>query len=586
MPTVNVDRNYLFAQMGRTYTSEEFFDLCFEYGIELEEEVSAEELGDNEGLSEEEIAKLGGKDRTVFRIDIPANRYDMLCPEGIARALRIFTDPASRPPAYTIAPPQTSDGKPITIHVAESTARIRRYVVGAVLRDIHFSGSAYNSFIDLQEKLHGTLARKRTLVSVGTHDLDKMDASKGVYYDALPPEELPKFEPLRGEGKQLDGHGIMAHFEPDRHIGKYLHIIRDSPVYPVVLDSQRRVLSLPPIINSEMTKIVAGETRNVFIEATATDLNKANIVLNQIVCIFSEYCAQPFSIEPVDVAYPDGTVLSYPSFAPRVFRVDPAYINRTLGLRLALGEMSSLVQRMALSASPSPVAPSDAAELVDKSASEILAVSCPPTRSDVLHPCDVAEDVGIAYGFNRVPKTLPGNNTIGAPLPVNRVSDMLRREAAQAGWVEVMPLILCSHDENFAHLNQADSGLAVRLANPKTVEYQVVRTTLLPGLLKTVSANRMQPLPIRAFECQEIAVKDDAVERRARNARRFAAVYCGKSGSGFEVLHGFLDRVMRMMHGVPAVPGNGVERTARGAYWLEESSSGFLRRSCGGARRS
>lgn len=98
----------------------------------------------------------------------------------------------------------------------QKTQQIRRYIVGAVLRDITFSGASYNSFIDLQEKLHGTLARKRTLVSVGTHDLDKMDASKGVFYDAVKPEDVPKFEPLRGEGKEMDGHGIMQHFEVNR----------------------------------------------------------------------------------------------------------------------------------------------------------------------------------------------------------------------------------------------------------------------------------------------------------------------------------------------------------------------------------
>lgn len=43
-----------------------------------------------------------------------------------------------------------------------------------------------------------------------------------------------------------------------------------------------------------------------------------------------------------------------------------------------------------------------------------------------------------------------------------------------AGWLEVMPLILCSHDENFSWLNRKDDGTtAVRLANPKTAEYQV-----------------------------------------------------------------------------------------------------------------
>jgi phenylalanyl-tRNA synthetase beta chain len=134
----------------------------------------------------------------------------MLCPEGIARALRIFTSPVPLPPpSYSL----TTPAQPITIHVSPETQGVRRYIVGAVLRDITFTQASYNSFIDLQDKLHGTLARKRTLVSVGTHDLDTMDVSKGVYYEALEPEKVPLFEPLRGEGKKMDGHGIMKHFE-------------------------------------------------------------------------------------------------------------------------------------------------------------------------------------------------------------------------------------------------------------------------------------------------------------------------------------------------------------------------------------
>jgi phenylalanyl-tRNA synthetase beta chain len=39
MPTVGVGRDLLFAKMGRKYTDEEFEDLCFEYGIELDDVV-------------------------------------------------------------------------------------------------------------------------------------------------------------------------------------------------------------------------------------------------------------------------------------------------------------------------------------------------------------------------------------------------------------------------------------------------------------------------------------------------------------------------------------------------------------------
>jgi phenylalanyl-tRNA synthetase beta chain len=77
-------------------------------------------------------------------------------------------------------------------------------------------------------------------------------------------------------------------------------IAADSPVYPIIFDAHRTVLSLPPIINGEHSKIGLG-TRNVFIECTATDLAKAHVVLNTVVTMFSEYCEVPFVIEPVRV---------------------------------------------------------------------------------------------------------------------------------------------------------------------------------------------------------------------------------------------------------------------------------------------
>lgn len=85
--------------------------------------------------------------------------------------------------------------------------------------------------------------------------------------------------------------------------------------------------------------------------------------------------------------------------------------------------------------------------------------------------------------------------------------------------------------------------MAVVLANPKTVEYQIVRTSLLPGILKTIRENRMHALPLRCFEVSDIVLKDPTLERQARNVRRVAGVFCGRK-AGFEVVHGLLDRLM------------------------------------------
>ena len=96
-------------------------------------------------------------------------------------------------------------------------------------------------------------------------------------------------------------------------------------------------------------------------------------------------------------------------------------------------------------------------------------------------------------------------------------------------------------------MNKVDDGkTAVKIGNPKTLEFQVVRTSLIPGLLKTIRENRSHPLPIKVFESTDIVLKDISLERQARNVRHAAAVWCNKS-AGFEVIHGLLDKVMKTL---------------------------------------
>lgn len=105
---------------------------------------------------------------------------------------------------------------------------------------------------------------------------------------------------------------------------------------------------------------------------------------------------------------------------------------------------------------------------------------------------------------------------------------------------------------------------AVTLANPKTYEYQVVRTSLLPGILKTISSNKHLPLPLKLFEVSDIVLRDESKSRRARNQRNVCFVYCGKT-SGFEQIHGMLDRLMTVLN-IPRSKGSD-------GYQIKESSN-------------
>ncbi|KAI9045718.1 phenylalanine--tRNA ligase subunit beta [Aspergillus affinis] len=544
MPTISVDKAALFKELGRDYTTEEFDELCFEFGIELDEDTTDQDrpIVDGKQVPPE------------LKIEIPANRYDLLCFEGIALMLNIFL---GRQPLPNYRLTQPASGELEKIIVKEDTMKVRPLVSGAILRNIKFDKARYESFIALQDKLHQNLARQRTLVSIGTHDLDTI---KGPFtYEALPPKDI-KFTPLN-QTKELDGEELMAFYEKDRHLGKYLHIIRDSPVYPVIFDSNRTVCSLPPIINGDHSKISL-DTKNVFIEITALDKTKVEIVNKIMVAMFSQYTTEPFTIEPVQIVsdHNNATRIT-PEIAPRTTQAEVSYINQCCGLELSPEEICTLLKKMAYDARPSKTSP----DLVD--------VDIPPTRADVLHQADIMEDVAIAYGFNNLPRSFPSKSgTIAQPLPINKLSDIVRMEAAMAGWSEVLPLILCSHDENFAWLNRKDDGnTAVKLANPKTLEFQVVRTSLLPGLLKTIRENKHHTAPMKIFEVSDVAFKDLSLERKSRNERHFAAAWYGKT-SGFEVVHGLMDRIMAMLKSAFITGEEGLENQAMNdsQYWIEE----------------
>ncbi|RMZ80062.1 hypothetical protein DV737_g3133, partial [Chaetothyriales sp. CBS 132003] len=496
MPTISVDKEALFKALGRSYTTEEFDELCFDFGIELDEDTTHSDRPVVNGVQE----------RPQLKIEIPANRYDMLCFEGIQLMLNIFNQRV-KPPCYTLKPP--ASGHLETITVSPETAQIRPYVSGAILRNITFDEARYEHFIDLQDKLHQNLARQRTLVSVGTHDLDSI---KGPFtYEALPPKDI-KFIPLN-QTQELDGEQLMHFYDKDRHLGRYLHIIRDSPVYPVVYDARRT----------------------------------------------------PFTVEPIRiVSEHNGQTRVVPDLSPRTTQAEVDYIQACTGVDLSAQQICDLLARMSLTARPS------------KSDDNLVDVDIPPTRADILHQADVMEDVCIAYGFNRLPRAFPKVGvTIAQPLAVNKLADIVRSEAAMAGWTEVMPLILCSHDENFAWLNRKDDGqTAVRLANPKTAEYQVVRTTLLPGLLKTMRENKHHALPIKVFDVSDVAFKAPELERKSRNERHFGAAYSGKT-SGFEIVHGLLDRVMLVLRAAFVTQHDGgVDGGQDGPksmqYWIQE----------------
>lgn len=539
MPTLSIERDVLFANLGRTYTDHEFDELCFEFGVELDEITSEKQEAEKAQVTE--LKHLS--DSIIYKIDIPANRYDLLCVEGLGRALKIYLGELEAP-VYTKTDPVYT----MTVDTT-SCNTVRPFVVCAVLRDMEFNEARYKSFIDLQDQLHRNLCRQRTLVAIGTHDLDSIQPP--FYYKAQEPTAI-QFVPLTPSDQgSFTAKDLLKCYETDasvKHLKPYVSIIKDSPLYPVIRDSNDTVLSLPPIINGDASKITLN-TKNVFIECTATDLTKANIVLDTVVCMFSEYCGQAFQVEAVSVNYVnhednDAVVDSYvsPALSTRNETAKIDFCNSLIGIDISADQMKTLCNKVQLGP----------AEIVGES----LQVTVPPTRSDILHPVDIAEDIGIAYGYNNIVKKVPKTSTVGGEFPLNQMTDLLRDEIGRAGYIEVLTHGLCSIHDNFTALQRPVTA-AVSLSNPANEEYQVVRTTLLPGLLKTLNHNKAASFAkgYKLFEISDVVLPDDTnvvteTIVGAKNARRVCAVYAGPT-SGFEIIHGLVDRIMMLTEVAP-----------------------------------
>lgn len=183
-------------------------------------------------------------------------------------------------------------------------------------------------------------------------------------------------------------------------------------------------------------------------------------------------------------------------------------------------------------------------KLVDDST---IDVTIPPTRHDILHECDVAEDVGLVHGFNNIERKLPEAHTVAQPFPLNKLTEQMRYGISAAGWTEVLNFALCSIEDITTRMRKPDQlDNVVKISNPKTMEFQVARNALVPGLLKTLSYNKDMPLPLKVFEIQDIIVKDTTRDTNSKNERHIGALYYSKTG-GFEIIHGFLDRVMELL---------------------------------------
>lgn len=152
--------------------------------------------------------------------------------------------------------------------------------------------------------------------------------------------------------------------------------------------------------------------------------------------------------------------------------VRPERVNALLGTELSPEQMRSLLEPIGFAAVPD---------------GETLSVTVPSWRPDCSIEVDVIEEVARHHGYARLGRTVPVSPTTGELNPDQRDQRRLRHVALGAGLDEAMPMpFLAPGDLERCEL----SATGLRLANPLAAEESVLRTSLLPGLVKAVAYNQ------------------------------------------------------------------------------------------------
>ena len=440
--------------------------------------LSLKKLEDTLFLMKAEIERIDGNE---IQIEVNPDRQDMLSPEGIARAIRAFLEIE---PGLKEFPIKKSGKK---IIVSKGLEKIRKYISCGIVRDVEINDELIKDYMQLQDALTATHGRNRRKASIGLYVFD--DIKFPIHYALEKPEKI-SFEPL-GHEEVMDGKTILEQHEKGIEFGQ---IISKFPKWPLLIDSDNQVLSLPPIINSNTLGKITEETSNIFVEVTGTHLPTVNQALNIMVTSLAQ---RKGSIESLSIVYPDGTIDITPDLRPLKMSVTKQEVMELLGFELDDAEILKSMGRVGYNATIK---------------GKKISVEAPAYRTDILHPVDVIEDLAIGYGFDRIIPTMPSTMTQGKLQSITRLKNKVRDLMVGMEYQEILSYIMTSSATLTEKILREDP--VVVTTNPRTKDYSVLRNALFPILMDFASLNQHADFPQRIFEVGDVVVPNESKETR------------------------------------------------------------------------
>ncbi len=469
--------------VGKELSGEEIEEILFDYGYEIEEID-----GDN------------------IKIELTPERMDLLSNVILSENLKRWIGKEKGLIKFK------SKESEYVVNVTKEVSKIRPYIVGAIVKDCNID--EIEKLIYLQEKISTRYGRDRKKVAIGLYKADLINFP--VTYDALEPEKI-KFIPLDFK-EELNGREIL-----EKHPKgiKYGHLINKFERFPVLYDSKGKILSMPPIINSNDLGKIDEKTKNVFIEATGDDLK----LLKQVVRVFATELEG--EIYKIKINYPDFQV-EEPDYSSYSMKIKKDEVNSYLGLNLSTEQIINLLRKMGF----------------ECKGNEELTVEIPNIRNDIIHAVDIYDEIARAYGYNNFELSLPKvTQTSGKLTLKSEVVNAIEEVLVGLNFVEVSPFSMTNEKDQY-DLMRIKRENCIKIVNPLSEQFTCMRTWILPELLKSLRSNLGKKLPIKIFEVGDVLIKDSKKWNRSKNVTKLSFLICKDEANfteGRQVIEKVLD---------------------------------------------
>jgi len=418
-----------------------------------------------ESFSDEEI-----------EVEIFPDRPDLLSYQGFKRSFLAFLGKKTKLKKYKIYKPE----KNYKVWMDSSLKNIRPYTVCAIVKGLKFDDEKIKEIIEIQEKLHITIGRKRKKLAIGIYPLEKIKLP--ITFKALEPDKI-KFQPL-GSFREMSGLQILQRHPTGRD---YSHLLAGKAKFPIFIDGNENILSMPPIINSQLTGKITEKTREVFIECSGFDVEILKKCLNIVITTLAEMGGKIYQMKL------SGNIKAItPNLEYEKAKISLENTNKILGLNLSEKQLKQLLEKMGYN--------------YNKGIVEI-----PAWRTDILHEVDLIEDVAIAYGYDNFIPEISRIATLGKENPKETIKKKISEIFAGIGLLEVTNYHLTKKDDQYKKMAIQEKQVKnlIELEESKT-DYTILRSNLSHYLLKILSENIDSEYPQKIFEIGKIFTKKES----------------------------------------------------------------------------